>query len=283
MHYDLLKKIVPLFDEDYLEYEEIKNDLKNSSYPIIWDASSGLDLYPLIALSTEKITNLLSYHVQNAIWVMSDYQPDYIARLKNIYEKLDNGPVKIFGAYHFNGFSYNRDRNEGRPLNGDVFIDQMIPFKLWGNNERNTFPSKYEYHSSMTNHPVPDADWQIVYFLLRFQLASETLIFPIVFIGAENLLIFEKIFKKYNIPIDLFLAVRVAGKSGSWDYTHDFTKGKLPRAIKEAPMDLRPRYWGLEEVKWGNNIPETFKKVLRIKGLGYGGCTIFQTNWRVPS
>ena len=132
---------------------------------------------------------------------------------------------------------------------------------------------------------IPDNDWHLVYFLLRLSLdvghRSFPIVFPIVFIPAENLLIFEQIFQKYEIPIWFFFAVRVGGESGSWDRTHDFEQGQLPRAIQDAPRDIRPTFWGLDERDWGNALPQSFKKEGTILGLGYGdgGCTIFRTNW----
>lgn len=126
----------------------------------------------------------------------------------------------------------------------------MIPFKLWNHNERNIFKAKYGCHPSTTNYTVPDPGWHIVYFLLRLRSDLGKLVFRLVFIRAENLLIFEQIFKKYNIPMEAFFALGVAGKSSSWDHTHNFSQGKIPRAIAEAPLYLQPKLRGLEESKW---------------------------------
>lgn len=282
---DLIEKLSPVYEEDTSEWEQIKKEIYGSTYQIFWYASSGLDIYPTVALALGKIPDSILSQMQNAILVMSDYCPNYLSTLKKVYEKLDNGPVNILGKsqYGFEDlvtFQCNIDVNAGYLIDVEAFVDQMIPFRLWDNDERVSFKEAYEYHPSITSHPIPDTDWHIVYFLLRLKSDSGELFFPIVFIGAENLLIFEHLFIKYQIPIEGFFAVRVEGKSGSWDYTHDFNRGKLPRAIEASPINLRPKFWGLEENKWGNAIPKSFKKTCKINGLGFGGCTIFQTNWR---
>jgi len=282
---NLVEKLIPVNENDRDEWEEIKTEINSSQCQIFWDASSGLDIYPLVATALGKIPNFLSSQVQNAILVMSDYCPNYLSTLKDVYDKLDNGSVRIlwksqYGFEGFGSFTCNIDSSSGYAVNCEASIDQMIPFKLWTDSERDNFKKAYQYHPSTTNHPVPDKEWHLVYFLLRLTSGAGELFFPIVFVAAENLLVFEEIFRKYEIPIEGFFAVRVAGKSGSWDYTHDFNKGKLPVAIQNAPKSLRPKFWGLEKGKWGEALPRSFTDAGKISGLGYGGCTIFKTNWR---
>lgn len=282
---DFLEKITPVNNEDRSEWADIKREIINSTYQIVWDASSGLDIYPILALALGKIPDFLLVRMEDAILLMSDYCPNYLSTLKEVYRNLDNRSVRVlwksqYGFKVFGTFECNIDGNAEPPINFEVFVDQMISFKLWDDDERNRFKTTYEYHHSVTSHPVPDADWHIVYFLLRLKSDLEDLVFPLVFIGAENLLVFEHIFNKYNIPIEGFFAVRVAGKSGSWDYTHNFSHGKLPHAIAEAPLYIRPRFWGLEKSKWGDKLPQSFVKKGKISGLGYGGCTVFETHWR---
>ncbi len=259
-----------------------------SGYQIVWDASSGLDIYPVVAAKAlGKVPNFLSRQLQNAILVMSDYDPDHLNSLKNVYKKLDHGPVRVWrGPADSNGspFYCNVDTDCRHFVgNGEVFIDQMIPLKLWGDNERNNFQKTYKTrlsssHSVHHDLAVPGDDWHLVYFLFRLNFNSEQVSFPVVFVAAENLLIFEQIFQKYKIPIEIFFAVRVEGFTLSWDSTHDFKQGMLPSAIQQASPDLRPRFWGADQVD-KRDLPEYFREVGTIEGLGNGGCKIFETNW----
>ena len=61
----------------------------------------------------------------------------------------------------------------------------------------------------------------------------------------ENLLCFEQVFRAQQIPIAVFYAKRVGGKSGSWDYTHS-EDGTLMRSILESDVALRPKIWAAD-------------------------------------
>lgn len=288
---NLLEKITVVNCADRDRWNEIKTEAINTRYQIVWDASSGLDIYPMVAAKAlGKVPDFLSKQLQNAILVMSDYDPDHLNSLKNVYQKLDHGPVRVWrGSADFvegSPFYCNLDGDYRHFVgNSEAFIDQMIPLNLWGNNERNNFQKTYEtrllssIHSVHDDLAVPDDDYHLVYFLFRLSVNSEQVSFPVVFIAAENLLIFEQIFQKYKIPIEIFFAVRVGGFSGNWDSTHDFRQGMLPCAIQKASPALRPRFWGVDQVD-KRDLPKSFRKVGTIEGLGNGGCKIFKTNWR---
>ena len=281
---NLFEKITVVNCADRDRWNEIKTEAINTRYQIVWYASSGLDIYPMVAAKAlGKVPDFLSRQLQNAILVMSDYNPDYLNGLKNVYEKLGHGPVRVWrGSADFvegSPFYCNLDGDYRHFVgNGEAFIDQMIPWKLWGDNERNNFQKTYETWSSSI-HSVPDNDWHLVYFLFRLSFNSEQVSFPVVFVAAENLLIFEQIFQKYKIPIEIFFAVRVGGFSMSWDSTHDFKQGMLPRAIQRASPALRPKFWGADQGD-KRDLPASFREVGTIEGLGNGGCKIFETNWR---
>ena len=285
---NLLEKITVVNCADRDRWNEIKTEAINTRYQIVWDASSGLDIYPMAAKALGKVPDFLSRQLQNAILVMSDYAPLHLDSLKKVYQKLDHGPVRVWrGPDDSEGSPFYCDEDiDSRHFvrNGEAFIDQMIPLKLWGDDERNNFQTTYETrllssHSAHHDLAVPDDDWHLVYFLFRLSFNSEQVSFPVVFVAAENLLIFEQIFQKYKIPIEIFFAVRVGGSSGNWDSTHDFRQGMLPSAIQQASPALRPRFWGADQVD-KRDLPESFRKVGTIEGLGNGGCKIFETNWR---
>ena len=285
----LFEKITVVNCADRDRWNKIKTKAINTRYQIFWAASSGLDIYPMVAAKAlGKVPDFLSRQLQNAILVMSDYDPDHLNSLKNVYKKLDHGPVRVWrGPADSKGspFYCNVDDRRHFVGNGEAFIDQMIPLKLWGDNERNNFQKTYEtrllssIHSVHPDLAVPDDDWHLVYFLFRLSFNSEQVSFPVVFVAAENLLIFEQIFQKYKIPIEIFFAVRVVGFAFHWDSTHDFKQGMLPSAIQRASPALRPKFWGADQGD-KRDLPASFREVGTIEGLGNGGCKIFETNWR---
>ena len=196
---NLFEKITVVNCADRDRWNEIKTEDINTRYQIVWDASSGLDIYPMVAAKAlGKIPDFLSRQLQNAILVMSDYGPYYLNRLKNVYKKLDHGPVRVWrGPADSEGSPFYCDVDIDRRHfvgNGEAFIDQMVPLKLWGDNERNNFQKTYEtrlssIHSAHHDLAVPDDDWHLVYFLFRLSFNSEQVSFPVVFVAAEKTLL----------------------------------------------------------------------------------------------
>jgi len=128
---DLILKMQPTYENDIPEFEDIKNEIEKNNFSIIWDASSGLDLCPLILSSMKKIKNPLDSIFSNSIFIMSDYGK-HISTLKDVYEKLDNGAVKLLwkSKWFFEGLtSFKCNCNISPSINDEIFIDQMIPFK----------------------------------------------------------------------------------------------------------------------------------------------------------
>ena len=67
---------------------------------------------------------------------MSDYDPDHLNSLKNVYKKLDHGPVRVWRSAADSAESpfYCDEDIDRRHFvgNGGAFIDQMIPFEIVG-------------------------------------------------------------------------------------------------------------------------------------------------------
>lgn len=281
---NFIETIQLVFEEEKDEWEELKPYIYQGNYSIIWYASSALDIFPLVLGAGNKLPGYLIQELENPLFIMTDYG-GCIDTLKKVYNDLDYGSVNVIQGENRCGFKkyHSFDCNiDGRDWHEDfqvqAFIDQMIPFKIWSDNHRNEHKKLYKTHSY--GSPVAEEDWHLVFLYLRIVVNGDTTEYPVIFIGAENLLVFKEIFEKFEIPFDVFFAVRVAGKSGSWDMTHDFSRGELPQAIQKTTPILRPKFWGLEECKWGDDLPQSFVKKGKIPGLGYGGCTIYQTNWR---
>ena len=196
---NLLEKITAVNYADRDRWNKIKTETINTRYQIVWDAASGLDIYPMVAKALDRVPR--SIQLQNAILVMSDYSSDELNILKNVYKKLNHGPVRlpvrVKSVYkklnhgpvqvlrtsppdvfeQLEKFNCNVDLNY-RNFVGNAFIDQMIPLKLWGDDERDKFKNAYTCYNDW--HPVPDDDWHLVYFLFRFSSNAGEVVFPVV-------------------------------------------------------------------------------------------------------
>jgi len=155
----------------------------------------------------------------------------------------------------------------------------MIPLTLWSEAKLEDFKADF---ATLTQSKLVSCEaWHVMFMLLRVKRGKREVDVPAFFVAAENLLVFREIFKEYELPIEIFLAVRVGGKSGLWDWTHDFERGHLPRAIMEEPK-IRPKIWGYDTANsrddWTALPPG--ERVTRIQGMGHGkGCTFRRLHW----
>lgn len=268
--HELLHKLKPCFSTDNKEWQEIINEITPNQQPLIsWYASSHLDFEPINIIRHQEI-----YDKNRHILVMSDYSKGVIPILKQAYNKLGETSIRVpFENLFRNSDCF--DFNAHRRSFGEII--QIIPLTLWEEEEQNQLSEKFtNYHSSIANGVICDKEWHLVYLLIEMDNNDYA---PVLFIGAENLLISKEIFAKYNIAIESFFAVRVGGKSGSWDGTHDFERGHLPRSIANLPCSLRPKYWGGDQLF---SLPRSFQEQpqMTIQGFGYESCQFFRTNWR---
>ena len=257
--------------------DEVKAEFEMDNYQIVWDASSALDMYPFYALHMGYFPVKNRSDIENPVVIMSDYGPKHMNSIKEAYDNLDYGSVKLNKDDTYYRFRiYSNDFDGDNQFN--IFLDQMIPLKLWDKPQIYEFNSLY-HSSQFADSAIYDREWQVVFMILRTVGRYEEKEYPVFFISTENLLVFRNIFKKYELPIEMFFAARVAGKSDSWDATHNLYSGILPREIQSYKKELRPKYWGADYPKWSHGIPKSFNKLGLIKGYGFN-CTLFYTNWR---
>jgi hypothetical protein len=69
--------------------------------------------------------------------------------------------------------------------------------------------------------------------------------YSFLYVMMENLVFWKEICEPGGLRVPLFCALRVGGKSGSWDYTHSPRRGKLWGAIRDShsPHSNRPVWW----------------------------------------
>jgi hypothetical protein len=73
----------------------------------------------------------------------------------------------------------------------------------------------------------------------------------------ENLLCLEKVFGDHDIPIDIFYAKKVQGKSGSWEFIHS-ENSKFMEAVQKLPVELRPKIWAADCVDFTKDGEQLF-------------------------
>lgn len=257
MWLNFLSKLNTVFAEDKNEWAEVLTNLREiygNKPRICWYASSGLDFSPIVRIHTPFI-----YHPNHSIMLMSDYDKELIDLMKSAYDTLGQGPISTALKSNYAGI-------------GEIV--QMIPLSLWSVDEIAGFES-YNFSLHSIGNYVSDKQWHVIFLLVDTQYGE----IPVFFIAAENLLILEEIFNKYQIGLETFFAIRVGGKSGSWDATHDFETGKLPNRIKTIPHSLRPKFWGSDNHL---KLPSFFTKIeeATVPGMGFeDGCQFFRTNY----
>lgn len=268
MFSQLLSKLTPCFDDDKQEWQEVIHEL---SYPlppkVCWYASSNLDFEPIKLIQNHQI-----YDKNHHILMMSDYSKKVIPILKKAYNQLGETPIYIPFDNLYGNIDNVKFEKKYRSF-GEII--QMIPLTLWTLDEQEILNNSKNYHPSAANGVICDKYWHLVYILIE---TDNDKYIPVIFIGAENLLVLNEIIKKYEIAMHSFFAVRVGGKSGSWDATHNFHQGQLPKAIASLPIHLRPKYWG-GDVHLVLPSSFTLQPNMTVPNFGFEGCQFYNTNW----
>lgn len=268
MFSQLLSKLTPCFDDDKQEWLEIIDELSNqSSLEICWYASSNLDFEPIKLISHKQI-----YDNNRHILMMTDYAKTVTPILKKAYDQLGEKPIYVPFS-HLYGDIDNVNFEQKYSSFGEIV--QIIPLTLWTPEEQKALAND-NFHASIANGVICDEQCHLTFLLIQ---TNHDEYIPVIFVGAENLLVLNEIIKKYEITLNSFFAIRVGGKSGSWDATHDFNRGQLPKAISNLPTHLKPKYWGGDSHL---KLPHYFQQEpsLVIPNFGYEDCKFYLTNWR---
>jgi hypothetical protein len=224
----ICNKLIPIFVEDKEEWDELKPTLIKKD-KIMWYGGSSFDLKPFMDIETGNSPIELQKILQpNPLYIMTDYSSKFVQSIKSVYANFDRD--------NFNLENYPDIYGD----NKNVEIEQMIPLKLFSFEELAKIKEQYtDYHSSVTLSVIPDNEWHFCYVAVTQNSKSIDIIIGFV----ENLVFWKEIVEKHDISIDVFCALRVGGKSGSWDYTHSPKQGKLFNAIKNSLPQKRPKYW----------------------------------------
>jgi hypothetical protein len=137
-----------------------------------------------------------------------------------------------------------------------VECDEIIPLKLFESCDslRSAYPN---VHSSATSSAVPDDEWHAVYLELSLEFKGQRHIQKLLYFHLENLLCLEQVFGAHHIPIDIFYAKKVQGKSGSWEFIHS-ENSKFMEAVQKLPVELRPKIWAADCVDFTKEGEQLF-------------------------
>lgn len=254
----LFDKLTTVLVEDKEEWNELKINMKCKNNTM-WYGGSEFDLRPLLDVEFDRSPMEINNALQpNPLYVMTDYSTKFLNSIKEVYANFDRD--------NFNLSNYFHDAE-------NIEVEQMIPLKLFNINDlKRIRDENTEFHSSVTTSVIPDDEWHFCY--INVIVNNKSLDLVIGFI--ENLVFWKEIIEKYDMKVDVFCALRVGGKSGSWDNTHSPDNGKLFNAIKNSLPKRRPRFWIADDC-------EELRKIwdeINPHGRGfYGHQHFFKTNY----
>ena len=214
----LLQRFRPIFHEDEADWACARASLQ-SKRSIIWHASSGLDFTPVLELHGGRLYGMhqaphviRSRYSSQSLFFFSDYNSSCLRAMKKLYDELDDvEPEELgFRVFHACGPSLRELFGQREPM--PFSCAEIIPLQLFSDCEtlRERYPS---FHSSVTRASVPDDHWHAAYLDVALTFRGHEISCQLIFLHLENLLCFEEVFQASAVPIDIFYAKRVGGKS----------------------------------------------------------------------
>lgn len=259
---DLLQKLKPIYAEDAEDWDEAINGLSHCE-SVTWQGSAGLDCTPLLELVPFRIHGMHQApsfvrrsHPNNSLHVFSDYGTRWLDRMKRLYQDLDDVDPADLGFRAFTPCTPTIYEMLNGYENSDVECEEIIPLKLFEDCEllRAEYPN---VHSSATSSAIPDDKWHAVYLELSMEFKGQRHTQGLLYFHLENLLCLEQVFAAHHIPIDIFYAKKVQGKSGSWEFIHS-EDSKLMHAVQKLPVELRPKIWAADCVDFTTEGEQLF-------------------------
>jgi hypothetical protein len=251
-------KLSPIFLEDEEEWAEVKTSL-TSKKNIMWYGGSGFDLKPFVDMETGISPSEIIKVIQpNPLYLMTDYSEKLLNSFKGIYSNFDRD------NFNLSGYLYDCD---------NVEIQQMIPLRFFDIVElKKLRQENTNFHSSVTTSVVPDDDWHFCY----AEVSKGEITIDVLFGYIENLVFWKDIAVKFDLKVDIFCALRVGGKSGSWDNTHSPENGKLFSEIKNSVNCYLPKYWIADNC---GELRKIWDEINPSRGSIYGKQYFFKTNF----
>ncbi len=246
----LLNQMKVVYKEDAKDWEEQKVSLSRCE-KTVWQGSAGLDWTLAWELSHRAYrglhqapTAIRQWLGSNPLYIFSDYCPSRLQAMKNLYEHLDDVDAVDLGFHSFRGMGPTLRQAFGLYEDIDVECLEIIPLTLFSDVEsvRDAHPN---FHSSIASSSVPDDLWHATFLSLSLTFKGQTLRCSTIYIHAGNLVCFEEVLKAHTVPISIFYAKRVGGKSGSWEQIHS-ENSQFMRTMKGSGVEARPQIWAAD-------------------------------------
>lgn len=245
---DFINQLKPIHSEEQADWEEAKRTLLNARQ-VVWSAGSGLDCSPLFELQYRSVPKtqqaplgIREHLLGQKAFIFSDYSTNLLSQVQRLYDDLDDIDPKDVGFRVINDPNPFNFQPESHPE--QIVCEEIIPLQLFEDCEylRSQYPN---IHSSATTSSVPSDRWHATYLELFIDCAGMPFLQPVLLLHLENLLCLEQVFAQYQIPIDVFYAKRVAGKSGSWEFVHS-TDSLFMKAVCQMKSEVQPKLWAAD-------------------------------------
>jgi hypothetical protein len=235
---------------------------------VLWSASAGFDFGPAIdACDGGRAPAEVRQALQPAfLYVMSDYGEAPLARLLDLAKA--GRPLKTRACTLSAGDSSGSGDSRSGP---EVVLDNFVPLSLLTPTEvAEARRSHSRFHRSVTCSSVPHDRVHVVAFDVSSPGSRDVRSFPVLYATLENLILWEQLFGRYSIPVDVLCALRIGGKSGGVPELDESLLG----AIRSSEPHLQPRYVVRDEPRVPQNWP-----VLGSHPGGYGTQSYYEARW----
>lgn len=261
---NLLESLKPVYSADNQEWQELIDEVDGNIPPLFWYGGAAFDREPVIALFNGSFPeDVQTYLSPNIFPVLTDYDSNIVKAIKDIYKKFDEVDFTlktIPGDYWFIS-----------QLLG-IKILQMIPLTLFDVKTLKQIRQEYQdFHPSITSSVVPDDQWHFVFIKMELDGQERNVVYGLI----ENLTFWKEVVEGYDLDIEAFCALRVGGKSGSWDHTHSPKTGKLFDSIRMS-KSKKPRVWIADNCL---ELREIWREISPHENGFYGQMHFFEATW----
>lgn len=261
---NIMQSLRPIHHEDDMEWQELVHEINERIPPLFWYGGAAFDSDPLVALLNgsfpKDVRTLLSADI---FPILTDYDSKIVKAVQYIYDNFDKEDFSFHSLPDEPWFTSQ--------LSG-IEILQMIPLSLFDSNTLMRIRKEYQnFHPSATSSVVPDDKWHFVFIIAELDGRECKFVYGFI----ENLVFWKEVVEKYALNVEAFCALRVGGKSGSWDHTHSPNRGKLFDAIRTS-KGIRPKLWIADDCL---ELRKIWREISPHDDGFYGNTHFFEAKW----
>lgn len=261
---NIIQSLRPVHREDDMEWQALVRGINGSSPPFFWYGGAAFDSKPIVALFNGSLPkNAQEFMSPNIFPVLTDYNSKILKAIKYIYENFDKDDFSFDSLPGNNWFTSQ--------LSG-IEILQIIPLTLFNSSTLVRIRNEYQnFHPCVTSSVVPDDEWHFVFINAELNGQECSLVYGLI----ENLTFWKEVVEVFALNIEAFCALKVGGKSGSWDRTHSPKTGKLFDSIRTSELN-KPRLWIADECM---ELREIWREIEPHENGFYGQMHFFEAVW----